>query len=172
MNKETIADRLTQQYNSFTGFVQSMVEEQYNLAPSGKWTAGQHLAHLVLCVKPLVQVYGMPAAALAQTFGQTNRGSRSYDELKETYLQLLGEGGKAPSRFVPELSPYSQRRELCDTLSGLIVKLNEETALFSDDELDTLQVPHPLLGNLTLREMLYNAIYHAEHHRLKAALPV
>jgi hypothetical protein len=27
-------------------------------------------------------------------------------------------------------------------------------------------LPHPLLGKLTIREMLYFTVYHGEHHRL------
>lgn len=164
MNKINIAHQLTENYTAFIRFVQSLTPEQYDHAPEGKWTAGQQLAHLVLCVKPLVQVYGMPAAMIMQTFGQTDRGSRSYDELTQTYREKLEEGGKAPSKFVPEPSPFHQREELCITLDNLIATLNREIAAFTDEELDTLQVPHPLLGNLTLREMLFNAIYHAEHH--------
>jgi hypothetical protein len=30
--------------------------------------------------------------------------------------------------------------------------------------LDLLILPHPLLGKLTLREMLYFTLYHVEHH--------
>ena len=36
---------------------------------------------------------------------------------------------------------------------------------FSEKQLDTFILPHPLLGKLTLREMLYFTIYHAEHHK-------
>jgi hypothetical protein len=35
---------------------------------------------------------------------------------------------------------------------------------FSEKDLDTLILPHPLLGKVTLREMLYFTIYHVQHH--------
>ena len=31
--------------------------------------------------------------------------------------------------------------------------------------LDKYQLPHPLLGKITVREMLYFTIYHTQHHR-------
>jgi len=36
---------------------------------------------------------------------------------------------------------------------------------FSETQLDQLILPHPLLGKLTLREMLYFTIYHVQHHQ-------
>lgn len=33
------------------------------------------------------------------------------------------------------------------------------------DELDKYILPHPLLGKLTIREMMYFTIYHVEHHK-------
>ena len=50
----------------------------------------------------------------------------------------------------------------------LIEKLNKEIEVFTEEELDTLLIPHPLLRNISLREMLYNAIYHVEHHQKQA----
>ncbi len=33
-----------------------------------------------------------------------------------------------------------------------------------DSDLDRLRLPHPLLGKLTVREMLYFTLYHNAHH--------
>ena len=35
---------------------------------------------------------------------------------------------------------------------------------FTDAELDLYQLPHPALGNLTIRELLSFTIFHIEHH--------
>ncbi|MFN2437645.1 MAG: hypothetical protein ABR503_00495 [Chitinophagaceae bacterium] len=35
---------------------------------------------------------------------------------------------------------------------------------YSEEEIDRFVLPHPLLGKLTLREMMYFTIYHVEHH--------
>jgi hypothetical protein len=37
---------------------------------------------------------------------------------------------------------------------------------FSEAQLDEYVLPHPILGKLTIREMLYFTIYHATHHHL------
>jgi hypothetical protein len=35
---------------------------------------------------------------------------------------------------------------------------------WSEKNLDNTAVPHPLIGKLTLRKMLYFTIYHMKHH--------
>ena len=39
-----------------------------------------------------------------------------------------------------------------------------QTSQISEHKLDRCILPHPLLGKLTLREMIYFTIYHMEHH--------
>lgn len=109
----------------------------------------------------------MSNEALAKTFGRTEDVRRNYEDLKTEYLRKLKEGGKAPFRFVPETSDHGSKDELKDMLFVLIEELNLKIDNFSEEELDFLLIPHPLLGNLSLREMLYNAIYHVEHHQVQ-----
>ncbi|MCP5097860.1 MAG: DinB family protein, partial [Chloroflexi bacterium] len=35
---------------------------------------------------------------------------------------------------------------------------------WSEKDLDNLMLPHPLLGNMTVREMLFFTLYHNMHH--------
>ena len=48
-------------------------------------------------------------------------------------------------------------------------KYTERLGNWSEKDLDKYKLPHPLLGKLTVREMLFFTIYHNEHH-LKAML--
>lgn len=164
MNKQAVTDALTKNHNSFIHYLNELSAEEYLFSHEQKWTAGQQQAHIVLCVKPLVQVFSMDKPMIAQTFGKADRASRSYDVLLTDYLQKLDEGGKAPSRFVPEPVPADQQKALNEKLEKLVKELCSKIETFTEEELDGLFIPHPLLGNLTLREMLYNAICHVEHH--------
>ena len=47
----------------------------------------------------------------------------------------------------------------------MIAGLDRLLDSLSESDLDTLQAPHPLLGKLTLRELMYFTIYHAQHHQ-------
>jgi hypothetical protein len=40
---------------------------------------------------------------------------------------------------------------------------------WSEDDLDNHRLPHPLLGKLTVREMLFFTLYHIQHHMIEAA---
>jgi hypothetical protein len=168
MTKTMLTEQLTQKHQAFVADMMALTPEAYAFRYEDKWTAGQQLEHILLCVKPLVQVYSMDTAMIAQTFGTTDRVGLTYDELLAAYLEKLNAGGKAPSRFVPESSLATQQALLGDMLTNLVSTLCEKVNTLSDEALDTLQIPHPLLGNLTLREMLYNAIYHVQHHHLIA----
>jgi len=164
MNKQAVIDLFTQKYNTFIAYIRDLSDEEYLYAYQQKWTAGQQLEHIVLCVKPLVQVFSMDKAAIEKNFGAFAGPGRSYETLLALYHEKLQEGGKAPTRFVPETTGIDQRAALLETLTKLIHSLCAKIETFTEQELDTLCLPHPLLGNLTLREMLYNATYHVEHH--------
>ena len=43
-------------------------------------------------------------------------------------------------------------------------KMIARLSSWSESKLDTYLLPHPLLGKLTLREMLFFSVYHIEHH--------
>ena len=165
MNKTEIKDSLEKQYLTFVNYINGLSNDEFIFAYESKWTAGQQLKHIVLCVNPLVQVFGMPNAMIEQNFGTTKTKSRTYDKLLSDYLEKLNQGGQAPDPLVPEIVAGNEKSELLMTLPKLIEKLNTEIEDLTENELDTLCIPHPLLGNITLREMLYNAIYHVQHHQ-------
>ena len=168
MNKQTIIDALTVNYHSFIDYINGLTVEECSFNYQGKWTAGQQLNHIVLCIKPLVQVFSMDKPAIAQTFGVADRPGITYDALLTNYKEKIKEGGKAPERFVPATVSPNQRELLSETLKKLTIELCSKIDSFTEQELDSLCIPHPLLGKLTLREMLYNAIYHVEHHQEQA----
>ena len=165
MNKTEIKDSLKKRYSTFVDYINKLSNDEFLFTNQSKWSAGQQLKHIVLCVNPLVQVFGIPNTMIQQSFGTTEKPGRTYDKLLADYLELLNQGGKAPNKYVPEIVSENEKLELLKTLPKLIEKLNTEIDVFTEKELDTLRIPHPLLGNISLREMLYNAIYHVEHHQ-------
>jgi hypothetical protein len=97
-------------------------------------------------------------------FGTANRKSRSYEELVARYHSKLKAGGRASGRFVPPPKTDSVEK-LSANLSKVVQALARRIDRFSETQLDQLILPHPLLGKLTLREMLYFTIYHVQHHQ-------
>ena len=164
MTKSEIIQQLEKQYSAFIRYVKGLDEEAFQYSYQQKWTAGQQIQHLVLSVAPLVRFYGMSASAIDQLFGKTDRANHSYQQLTDTYIEQLAEGGQAPSRFLPEPVAFEQKAELIKKLQDLIDQLKVIVKAAQEKDLETLLIPHPLLGKITLKEMLYNAIYHVQHH--------
>lgn len=164
MNKEEIQKALSSSYKSFIDFVSGLSEEEFQRAPADKWKAGQHLDHLIRAVDPLVKGLLLPKFIVKLIFGKANRPSKSYDDLVRKYKMKLEAGGKAGGRFIPTEISFAARKMSAEKLLMKVKQLGKNVNSYSEQQLDTFILPHPLLGKVTLREMLYFTIYHAEHH--------
>ena len=165
MNKEQIAEKLQTNHARFIRQLQQLNETDFCYAPEGKWSAGQQLDHIVKAVAPVNLAFGFPNFLLKWQFGSANRPSRTYDQLIEKYNRKLQEGGRASGRFMPAVIAANDRAKLVARLNTLVNQLVRKTKSQSEESLDKYILPHPLLGKLTLREMLYFTAYHVEHHR-------
>jgi hypothetical protein len=164
MNKPQIIQLLQQKYNAFIAYIQTLTVEEFLYAPTGKWTAAQQLDHIHKSVKPLTQAMGYPKFVPRLLFGKANRPSKTYEELINRYNEKLLLGGRASGRFVPPAIFASQKDELIKLIVASVNKLCKRIEKFSETELDNLILPHPLLGKITIREMLYFTAYHVQHH--------
>ena len=53
--------------------------------------------------------------------------------------------------------------------SAATVNLCNQVARWNEADLDRYRMPHPLLGLLTVREMLQFTVYHTAHHLSRVA---
>ena len=167
MNKSEILQRLYFSHARFITQITVLSDSDYLRSTNGKWTPGQQLDHIIKSVSPVNLAFGLPAFLLSVSFGKANRPSRSYEELVEKYHIKLATGYKAPALFVPKSIGVKHRERLPKKLRTLIYSIMYHANTFSESQLDTFLLPHPLLGKLTLREMLYFTIYHVGHHELQ-----
>ena len=165
MKKEELSALLLQNYTQFIQLINQLTDADFCYAPEDKWSAGQQLDHLVKSVSPVNRAMGLPKFIPKLLFGTANRPSKSYEALVEKYTRKLKEGGRATGRFVPKIVNATQKDDLIKQLSFLVQRLCHKTDKQTEEALDTLILPHPLLGKLTVREMLYFTAYHVEHHR-------
>lgn len=167
MNREIIITKINENHNSFMDYLSNLSKKEFEFSIGEKWTAGQQLEHIILVMKAILSVFSTDKLIIGQNFGSTVRQNRTYEALQNDSNKKLAEGGKAPSRFLPETITINQREPLIEKLAFLVEELGLKIKTFSESELDSLLIPHPLLGNLTLREMLYNTADHVEHHQLQ-----
>jgi hypothetical protein len=164
MNKPQIIQLLQQKHNAFIAYIQTLTVEEFLYAPTGKWTAAQQLDHIHKSVKPLTQAMGYPKFVPRLLFGKANRPSKTYEQLIKRYNEKLALGGRASGQFVPPTIAANQKDALIKLIVASVNKLCKRIEKFSETELDILILPHPLLGKITIREMLYFTAYHVEHH--------
>jgi hypothetical protein len=164
MKKQEIKDQLTKQHQAFADYLSGLSEAEFLLSNDKKWTAGQQLDHIVRGVSPVKLALTLPKFVPGLIFGKANRSQQTYDELVETYQGKLAAGSKASGRFLPDNIRFSQREGLNKKLLVAIEGLNNKIETHSEDDLDRCLLPHPILGKLAIREMLYFTIYHVQHH--------
>jgi len=165
MQKQQIIDALRNNHELFISYLAQLNNQDFVAERNEKWTAAQQLEHIIRSVKPLNQGLMLPAFMLKLFFGKANRPSKNYDELVAKYNRKLTEGGKATAAFIPPKITTSKKERLLRELNNRAGKLCRQVNGFSEAQLDNIITPHPLLGKVTLREMLYFTAYHVLHHK-------
>ena len=165
MSKEEIIQQLKGNHDALISTIEFLSEPEFNFAPEGKWNAGQTLDHLYRAVSTLSKGMMLPKFSFAMMFGRSNRPSKSYDELVKKYQQKLSEGGKAHGRYLPTKVSFANQQQTHSAMRKSVNSICKNVEGYSELQLDHYVLPHPLLGKVTIREMMYFTIYHAEHHR-------
>jgi hypothetical protein len=168
MDKVEIKANLEEAYTAFIHYTQHLSQDEYEYAPEGKWNAGEQTLHLIKSVKPVMKGLGMPKFLIKYKFGKANRPSQGYNELVARYQKGLSENqGLSIKTYAPSQVSYRQSKELNRKLKAYIEEVNELLDKWNEQQLDKIIAPHPLLGKVTFREILYFTIYHAKHHQLQ-----
>lgn len=165
MNKQELNTKLKESYRQFITEANELTQDEFEYAPESKWAAGQHAEHLLKSVKAVAQGLGMPKFLIKNKFGKANRPSRDYQGVVDRYREKLSLGPVFNKTYAPGAVPFSKKVKMLNALNEQIEKLVAKTGKWSEEQLDEYIFPHPLLGKVTVREMLYFTSYHAEHHR-------
>ena len=164
MTRSEIVSRLREDHKRFAVMISSQTDEDFVRAADGKWSAGHQLDHIYRSVKPLRMAVRLPGFVPRMLFGKARHPSRSYEEMVAGYKEKLAGGGKAKGKFIPKAVEVSHRNSLLIKLTDTVEALSRKIEKMDEEKLDSVILPHPLLGKLTLREMLHFTIYHVGHH--------
>ncbi|MBU2927262.1 DinB family protein [Winogradskyella psychrotolerans] len=166
MDKEAIADLIDAKHSELITWLQNQPDEFWTLGPESKWTTGQQTLHLLQSIIPLNNVLSLPKFLLRFKYGKANRPVRTYDAVAKRYHELLidakGTTFKGSKNMkVPKLS---DKQYLLNRLQTEEKKLQYKTRRISDHNLDTVVLPHPLMGKMPVRELIMWTAHHVEHH--------
>ncbi len=164
MKKEAIIHSLSTGHRAFVDFIKTLSKEEFEFSKNEKWTPGQQLEHLYLSIRPLEKILHSIDVLTQFNFGKSNGTSKEYTVLTHYYRTVLEAGAKATAPFLPKIVHYEALQELTKKLATTIESLCRNLEKFTEQELDDYFIPHPLLKNLTIREMLYFTMCHVAHH--------
>lgn len=117
-------------------------------------------------IKKVNNALSYPKFLLRYKFGKANREVRSYNEVVKRYQDKLLKNKEKAKMFNINVKTPSEKNlfQLISTLKIQNKKLQYKTQRFKNKDLDTLILPHPLMGKMPIREIIMWTAYHTEHH--------
>jgi DinB superfamily len=148
-------------------------------APIGTaWSPAENVRHLSKSMRAVQQGMRLPPIVVNLIFGTTDEPARDYETIRTIYRERLAKGATA-GRFAPTpkpagADPATERRRIMRAHEASVEALTARVAKWSEANMNYHVLPHPLLGPLSVREMLFFTVYHNTHHianvqRLRAA---
>ena len=149
-------------------FLASIPTETFFARQGESWSPAWHVRHLAKANFPVGRALRLPKWVLRLIFGKAPELSRTFDKLREDYRARLAAGGQA-GRFAPsdQEMPADLEAWRQEIVARYETSVNEWIAgsqSWSERDIDRVRLPHPLLGKLTVREMLFFTLYHNAHH--------
>lgn len=163
-----IAGELLRLHEECEAYLRSLPADVFVQPQGAKWSPAEHVRHLSKSVRPVALALGLPRFVLWLRFGRGSGASRSFEALREAYLARLAAGATA-GRFTPSPQPPPSdaavyRDSVLSSWRAANADLRARIAGWDEKALDRYLLPHPALGPLTVREMLFFSLYHNAHH--------
>ena len=173
--KTELVHALNTSHEAVCQLCQGCAPQAFFAHPVGVWSAAENVVHLVESLSAVTRGLKMPRLVLAGMFGKAEVAdaakptSRSYATIQALYAEALRQGAQASGRYVPQNVNVSS--DFAAAQQGILAnwvsagkKLSAAIAAWDEADLDVYRLPHPILGNLTLREMLLWVVVHNWHH--------
>jgi len=160
-----IARELRALHERSTHYWQSFSTAEF-LAPLGDrgeaWSPADNVRHLTKSIRPLAKALRLPWPILRLRYGRPAAPSRSYSEMRDVYRGALADGLQAgrfaPAFAPPPANPDAYRAQLMARREQVASALDLAIARWSEPALDRCRLPHPALGRITVREMLFHPL--------------
>jgi len=137
-------------------------------AANGGWSPARNVTHLVDSLSAVARALRLPRFVPRLLFGAARQPSRSFEEVVLAYRSALadgaGAGGYTPREVSAGDDPAATRQRLLARWQAALPALSAAIVRWDEAALDRIRLPHPILGKLTVREMLHFSLYHVAHH--------
>ena len=166
-SKEEIKDAFVREYEAVHAYFAGIDKASFFDAPPEVWSPADNLVHLLKSASPVIMALNLPKWLLRLRFGRAKRGSQPLAQVRADYMEVHRQGlAAASSAYEPQVEDKSteSRAEILSKWQTQVAKLTNAFTSWSEKDLDRLILPHPLLGKLTVREILFFTLYHNLHH--------
>lgn len=166
MTKAEVVDALNQKHQTLFEWLRNHPDQNWIHGPQDKWNTGEHIVHLIQSENALNKALLLPKFYLKYKFGTNNRDNRTYHEIVKKYQDKLANNPGAVaniSRKMPIIT-LENKNSYISKLDKEKKKLIKKFQNWTEHDLDTYLLPHPLMGRMTVREIVFWTVYHTEHH--------
>lgn len=150
-------------------FLRAIPAEKFFAHPAAGWSIAENVKHLSKTTLPITLGLKLPSVIPSVIFGKGS-GSRSFAEVRAAYYASL-EGGFQAGIYTPgkaaepaTAAQSADQERLIKKLEKSIADLVAAFSTLEDRVLDSVRMPHPAIGRITIREMLYTSLNHDIHH--------
>ena len=172
-SKSDILGGFQDAWESINNIIYSISPEQFTAKSSPEvWSIAEELDHVIKSASAVSSAMKVSPFILKWKFGKPNRPIRSYDEVLHKYTTALASvQGKAvaPSPFTSKEGQSFDKENMLHHWNSTLSKFDKRIHKWSDKNIDQVLLPHPLLGKMMVRELLYFTHLHTEHHRKSLA---
>ena len=161
--RDEILTFLDQVHRDGVAFWSAFSDDEFFAKIGDAWSPSDNVRHLAKSIRPVTKALRMPKIVVRLMFGGPRRASMTYDALVAHYRAHLAAGGEA-GRFAPSQRVSTDRVAIMGHFEQANRELRAAILRWPDCALDRHQLPHPLMGKITLREMLFFTLYHQLHH--------
>lgn len=169
--KAELIEQLTLTQQQVHADIAAMTDSQFNAGSDQSWSAAGYLKHLILSVKPVAKALNLPLERLHSMFGQAETTPRPYAAVVAAYEARLAEGIRAEDfeRVTPGFYRFpegvtDEKAYLTQTWAESNSRLLATLEQWDELTLDSHQMPHPAIGMITVREMLFFTLFHNRLH--------
>ena len=140
-------------------------EDRWAYRPAAdRWTFAEHAEHLWLAGLSIASVLKQEASFF-QKIPPLSREAKSFDTLKLEYFERIRSGMKAFSKQIPPNDFNKTAAEFQQQWKALLDKTADRLLTFwTVERLLKETVPHPALGIISVRELLFFQEFHIDHH--------
>jgi nitrate/nitrite-specific signal transduction histidine kinase len=167
-SKTELCTALKNQNLEFQTLLSSIQTRKFFDDSSEKWSVGHHVQHITSAVNRVAQGLANPGVLPKR---EPVTASRGFTTMRDAILEALQ---NTPSETLRQLGSRvtlekhdnleAYKTQLISSFANAITNFNTALESFSEEHLETLGMPHPLLGIISSREMVFFIVYHNTHH--------